>query len=351
MLLSLVQVQLGFSCLIRGPKQAVFASYLIRFRPVIIDELFLSYFLKSSAYWLAISESKLGIAVQNVNATKLKKIALPIAPLSEQHRIVAKIEELFTKLDAGVDELHTAQSQLKRYRQSVLKAAFDGKLTEVWRAAHQEEIESAPVLLERILKERRKKWETEQLEQMQAKGKVPKDNKWRAKYKEPIAPDTSDLPELPEGWMWIKLERVTDLITKGASPRWQGFNYVDKGIPFLRSQNVGWGELDLSNIAHLPEAFNKKERKSILREGDVLLNLVGASIGRAAIASDKLEGANMNQAVALIRLVKDGLDNKFLMNYLLSAEAQSTIHEKKVDVARANLRACFKSHLIRFRIK
>ena len=67
--------------------------------------------------------------------------------------------------------------------------------------------------------------------------------------------------------------------------------------------------LDLSNIAYLPETFNEKEKKSILREGDVLLNIVGASIGRVAIASDELEGANMNQAVSLIRLVKDGLDN------------------------------------------
>ena len=327
----------GFSCLIREPEEAVFASYLIRFRPIMIDELFLSYFLKSPAYWLAISESKLGIAVQNVNATKLKKIVLPIAPLPEQHCIVAKIEELFTKLDAGINELHKAQSQLKQYRQSVLKAAFEGKLTEAWRAEHQDKIEPASVLLERILKERREKWEAEQLEQMKAKGKIPKDDRRKAKYKEPVAPDTSDLPELPEGWKWIKLEQVTDLITKGSSPRWQGFNYVDKGILFLRSQNVGWGGLNLSNIAYLPEAFNKKERKSILETGDVLLNLVGASIGRAAIASDELEGANMNQAVALIRLVKDGLDNKFLMNYLISPEAQSTIHDKKVDVARANL--------------
>ena len=275
--------------------------------------------------------------MQNVNATKLKKIILPIAPLPEQHRIVSKIEELSTKLDAGINELHKAQSQLKRYRQSVLKAAFEGKLTEAWRAEHQEEIEPASILLERILKERREKWETGQLEQMKAKGKIPKEDKWKAKYKEPIVPDMNELPELPEGWKWTKLGHVTDLITKGSSPRWQGFNYVDKGILFLRSQNVGWGGLNLSNIAYLPETFNKKERKSILETGDVLLNLVGASIGRAAIASDELEGANMNQAVALIRLVKDGLDNKFLMNYLISPDAQSTIHGKKVDVARANL--------------
>ena len=227
----------GFSCLIRGPKQAVFASYLIRFRPVIIDELFLSYFLKSPAYWLAISESKLGIAVQNVNATKLKKIALPIAPLPEQHRIVAKIEELFTKLDAGVNELHKAQSQLKRYRQSVLKASFEGKLTEAWRAEHQDEIEPASVLLERILKERREKWEAEQLEQMKAKGKRPKDDKWKAKYKEPVATDTSELPELPNGWRWTMVGNI-GLVASGQTPKGINDLNLDGEIPFYKISDM-----------------------------------------------------------------------------------------------------------------
>ncbi len=227
----------GFSCLIRGPKQAVFASYLIRFRPVIIDELFLSYFLKSPAYWLAISESKLGIAVQNVNATKLKKIALPIAPLPEQHRIVAKIEELFTKLDAGVNELHKAQSQLKRYRQSVLKASFEGKLTEAWRAEHQDEIEPASVLLERILKERREKWEAEQLEQMKAKGKRPKDDRWKAKYKEPVATDTSELPELPNGWRWTMVGNI-GLVASGQTPKGINDLNLDGEIPFYKISDM-----------------------------------------------------------------------------------------------------------------
>ena len=278
-----------------------------------------------------------GVGLLRVPTNYMRKVLLPLPPLPEQHRIVAKIQELFTKLNAGINELRKAQSQLKQYRQSVLKAAFEGKLTEAWRVEHQDKIEPASVLLERILKERREKWEAEQLEQMKAKGKIPKDDKWKAKYKEPVAPDTNDLPELPNGWKWVKLGQATYLITKGSSPRWQGFNYVDKGILFLRSQNVGWGGLNLSNIAYLPEAFNEKEKKSVLQRGDVLLNLVGASIGRAAITSDELEGANMNQAVALIRLVRNGLDNKFLMTYLISPDAQSIIHEKKVDVARANL--------------
>ena len=311
--------------------------HVIRLSEEQSKQFFFFYFLQQKFRQEAKRAMTGAVGLLRVPTDYMRKVPIPLPPLSEQHYIAAKIEELFTRLNAGINALHKTQSQLKRYRQSVLKAAFEGKLTETWRAEHQGEIEPVSVLLERILKERREKWEAEQLEQMKAKGKIPKDDRWKAKYKEPIAPDTSNLPELPNGWKWVKLGQVTYLITKGSSPRWQGFNYVDKGIFFLRSQNVGWGGLNLSNIAYLPEAFNEKEKKSILQRGDVLLNLVGASIGRAAIASHELEGANMNQAVALIRLVRNGLDNKFLMTYLISPDAQSIIHEKKVDVARANL--------------
>ncbi len=86
---------------------------------------------------------------------------------------MAKIEELFTKLDAGVEALERAQKLLKRYRQSVLKAAVEGKLTEQWRAEHKDEIEPASELLKRILAERRKKWEEAELAKYEAKGKKP----------------------------------------------------------------------------------------------------------------------------------------------------------------------------------
>lgn len=306
----------GYSLLIKSPQHSVFASYLIRFVPL-IDENFVAYFLKSPYYWNSISESKIGIAVPNVNATKLKQVSIPIAPLNEQHRIVAKIEELFTRLDAGMETLKQLQAQLKRYRQSVLKAAIEGRLTAEWREQHKEELEPADKLLKRIQEERKKK-----------PGKT---------HKAPSPVDTSDLPELPERWIWVKLGQITHLITKGSSPKWQGFDYVDKGIMFIRSQNVLWGRLDISNVAFLPESFNKKEKKSILKNGDVLLNIVGASIGRTAIVTDEVENANINQAVSIIRLAGRGLINKFLLYYFLSVNAQSTIHNETVDVARANL--------------
>lgn len=139
-----------------------------------------------------------------------------------------------------------------------------------------------------------------------------------------------------EKWEAIALGDLSNVVTKGSSPRWQGFEYVEEGITFVRSQNIGWGKLRLDDVAHLPAEFNLKEKKSIIKDGDLLLNLVGASIGRACIATPELEGANVNQAVAVIRIDHAKLDSKFALNYLLSPTGQGKIHGTKVDVARAN---------------
>jgi len=121
----------GVSYLVRKPEGSVFASYLIRFIAY-SDKRYLKYFLEGPLYWEKISENRMGIAVPNVNANKLKSIFIPIPPEKEQHRIVAKIEELFSELDKGIESLKTAREQLKVYRQAVLKHAFEGKLTAQW---------------------------------------------------------------------------------------------------------------------------------------------------------------------------------------------------------------------------
>jgi len=121
----------GKSCLIKGNiPDSVFASYLIRLRfPDTVDSKFIAYFFQSPFYWQQITENKVGIGMPNVNGTKLGQIQIPIPSLPEQEQIVAKIEELFSELDAGVANIKKAQEQLKVYRQSLLKWAFEGKLT------------------------------------------------------------------------------------------------------------------------------------------------------------------------------------------------------------------------------
>ena len=140
---------------------------------------------------------------------------LPIAPLPEQRRIVAKIEELFSDLDAGVAALQRAKAKLKRYRAAVLKAAVEGKLTQEWRAKHPPK-ETATHLLERILKDRRRHWELEQLAAFEKAGKKPPAN-WKEKYKEPVGPDDTNLPALPEGWCWCSLGQCSSVCVRSHS--------------------------------------------------------------------------------------------------------------------------------------
>ena len=190
---------------------------------------------------------------------------VPLPPENEQIRIVAKIEELFTKLDAGKEELLQAKARLKRYRQSVLKVAMEGKLTEDWRKKHGDEIEPASVLLDRILKERREKWETEQLEQMMTKGKMPKDDKWRNKYKEPQAPEISKLPKLPEGWCWVTMEQISWLnpkIDKSQIPD----DILVSFVP-MSAVEAETGAVDVSQFKPFSEV---KKGYTPFKEGDVL---------------------------------------------------------------------------------
>jgi type I restriction enzyme S subunit len=121
----------GVSYLLTVVEPAVFASYLIRFRPKAgIDERYLYHYLQSTTYWTAIGASKAGIAVPNVNAKKLARVPFPLAPLPEQRRIVSAIETQLGRLDAAVARLHAAKARLKRYKQAVLKAALDEAIEE-----------------------------------------------------------------------------------------------------------------------------------------------------------------------------------------------------------------------------
>jgi len=131
---------------------------------------------------------------------------------------------------------------------------------------------------------------------------------------------------------------ITDLITKGASPKWQGFEYCEKStdsILFITSENVGKEELLLDNRKYLGKEFNEKQRRSILEKGDILTNIVGASIGRTTIF-DLEDVCNINQAVCLIRL-KDKESAKYITKYMNSITAIESMIGMIKDCARANV--------------
>ncbi|MBI1929824.1 restriction endonuclease subunit S [Candidatus Poribacteria bacterium] len=185
------------------------------------------------------SQNVSGVNLPRVDFRVLSQFKISLPPLQEQHRIVAKIEGFFTKLDAGVAALKRTQTQLKQYRQSVLKAAVEGELTKGWRKAHQDELDPASALLERILKERREKWAAEQLAQMEAKGNPPKDDKWKAKYKEPATPNASDLLELAEGWVWANMEGIGE-VSGGLTKNSKRAKYPQKNAISSSCQCIRW---------------------------------------------------------------------------------------------------------------
>lgn len=126
---------IGFSSLmVNPPDNSVFASYLIRFKPSEqISEHYLKRFLESHDYWNQLASMSVGNAVQNVNAQKLSKIVVPIAPLAEQNVISDKLDTLLAQVENTQARLERIPQILKRFRQSVLAAAVSGKLTEEWR--------------------------------------------------------------------------------------------------------------------------------------------------------------------------------------------------------------------------
>jgi type I restriction enzyme S subunit len=138
-------------------------------------------------------------------------------------------------------------------------------------------------------------------------------------------------------WEERELGNLCNLITKGSSPKWQGIKYIDKpGVLFVTSENVGEGKMLLSEKKYVEEKFNWKEKKSILKMGDVLTNIVGASIGRTAIYNIN-DIANINQAVCILRCNPELILNKYLMNLLNSPFLKKILHDNEVNTARANL--------------
>ena len=171
-------------------------------------------------------------------------VPVVIAPSSEQSRIANVLDELFSGLDAGVKALERARGKLELYRASVLKASVEGVLTAEWRKEHLEG-EPASELLKRILVERRRRWEQKQLRKFDETGKAPPKN-WKTKYKEPVAPDTADLPPLPEGWCWVSIDQLLrEPLRNGRSAK---IVKNGGGIPTFSLSAVTEGDFSEKNI-------------------------------------------------------------------------------------------------------
>src|SRR5690606_15012393 len=203
-------------------------------------------------------------------------------------------EAYFSRLDAAVAALERVRANLKRYRASVLKAACEGRLvpTEAQLARREgRDYEPADVLLERILRERRTRWEAEELERLKAKGKPPTEERWKQKYKEPDPPDTTELPSLPEGWAWATLGQ---LIVAGP----QNGLYLPKSaygqrIPIVRIDDFQTDWIRPADELQRVAADEQARAKYGLEAGDIVLNRVNSPshLGKCVVIQHPLVGA------------------------------------------------------------
>jgi type I restriction enzyme, S subunit len=167
-----------------------------------------------------------------LTSAAMKEIPLVLAPAAEQDRIVAKLEELLSDLDAGVAELMAAQKKLAQYRQSLLKAAVEGALTADWRKRNPPQ-ETGEQLLQRILAERRIQWEAKQSAKFQEQRRTPATG-WQSKYSDPVTPNADEMTELPASWVWASLDMLGEIASGVAKGTKRDVDLPVREVPYCK---------------------------------------------------------------------------------------------------------------------
>ena len=266
----------------------------------------------------------------------------------QQTRIVAKLEELLSDLDAGVAELKAAQKKLAQYRQSLLKAAVTGALTVEWRAArtssprrrgssgtptpsgiavdsrlrgNDEEEETGAQLLARILQERRARWEEKQLAKFASQGKAPPKD-WQTKYPEPVQPDTTGLPELPQGWVWASVDAL--IFDGPQNGLYLPASQYGSGVPILRIDDyqIGWHRR--RKQLNLVAADVETSHAFALTTGDIVINRVNSMthLGKSLLITKSLNGVLFESN--MMRLTLSGDVSAEFMTYYLGSDVGRT---------------------------
>lgn len=249
----------------------------------------------------------------------LIEAVIPLAPYEEIGRIVDEIEAQFSRLDTWFEVMQKLREQLPRLRASILKAAVEGRLVE-----QDPNDEPAEVLLKRILDARRRKWEEDYLANLEAKGKpTPNDDKWKAKYKEPEAHQASGLSELPDGWVWTRLEELIYTIDAGKSFRAINRPAQSGEYGVLKVSAVSWGK------------FQSEENKALysdyLPDPNHLVRYDDLIISRA----------NTVELVGAVVLVREEYDNLMLSDKTLRLVPASD------EVLKTYLVHAMRSHFVR----
>ena len=275
-----------------------------------------------------------GTTFLDLSLAKFGQIPVPLAPLNEQKRIVAKIEELFSELDQSTEDLLAAQKQLKLFRQLLLKNAFEGLLSKKWREEHK------PVASKLILAEVKNKIAKayqndltnydKQIIKWKKAGEGPRPVKPRLKKQVPSISneELNNLPKLPTEWHWQRIGDIAPDITVGYVGSMKE-EYISKGIPFLRSQNVRENYFDNKGMTHISRFFHKRIQKSKIVPGDILIVRSG-NVGVSCVLPEDIKEANCSD---LVIIKKSHYFNSKFISYYLNSLTKTRIQEKKVGVA------------------
>ncbi len=323
------------------PHSGVERNYLMQVLPVRAQE----------------GNTKRAIMGNTLNATSISLLLIPVPPLTEQHRIVAKVDELMALCDQlekkqannieahqtlvetllgtltraesqqelieswsrianHFDTLFTTEQSIDQLKQTILQLAVMGKL-----APQDPNDEPASILLEKIAREKTR---------LIREGKINKEIPLPEISKE-------EMPyKVPNGWVFARLGNITNKIGSGSTPRGGKSAYVYSGIPFLRSQNVWNHGLELDDVAYISQETHDKMSNTVVEPNDILLNITGASLGRCAIYPEVNGAANVSQHVTIIRPTETAI-RRYLHYCIMSPYTQGMVWGRQVGMAREGL--------------
>lgn len=313
-------------------EKGAIASSLIIVRPEKgLDPKYTLYFLSSPLTKEMINRFDNGTAQPNLSGADFGRFEFPIAPLPEQHRIVAKLEELFSELDKGIEYLRTARAQLKVYRQAVLKHAFEGKLTAEWRQANANQLASAEELLASIKKERAahqqqqlNEWQTAVTE-WEANGKPGKKPTKPPPPKElpPLSEaELAELPVLPDGWMWAYPEEIcsNENYSIGIGPFGSNLkvsDYKESGIPLIFVRNITRNDFSLNQHFISEKKYQELIPHSVKPE-DILVAKMGDPPGDCTIYPQGSAVAVLTADCLKFRIQENHIKRKYI-NYCIKS--------------------------------
>ena len=331
---------LGRACLfpLKGEKKYVTAVDICIVRPNYqhLNIKYLLYLINSPQVRTEIDKYKSGSTRKRISRKNFAKIGLSIASTPEQHRIVSKIEGLFSELDNGIENLKKAREQLKTYRQAVLKYAFEGKLTKEWRTRQIQagnSPEPAEKLLGRIRKERGKHYKKQvedwkrACEQAKTEGRKKPSKPKKTKELPPLTEkELAELPELSKGWCWAKIDQLLDFdpFSLKAGPFGSALkksSYVRNGYKIYGQEQVIKNDYKYGDYYISEEKYQELITCNV-KPKDILVSLVG-TIGKILILPEQIEPGIINPRLIKISLHPKSMLPEFFKFYFESAFLKS----------------------------